>query len=62
MQELARQSSSEFRAGRQVSFAIPYRLEGTVFANAGSLGRIAAGFGPVSGAWSVPKERLFSSF
>src|SRR5256885_5788310 len=53
-QQLARQSASELRAGRELSFAVPYRLEGTVFANAGSLGRVAAGFGPAGGEWALP--------
>ena len=58
MEELARQSVSELKAGKKISFQIPYNLEGTVFGDAGSLGRVAAGFGPVSGAWPLPAERL----
>jgi hypothetical protein len=57
-EQLARQSSNELRSGRELSFAIPYRLQGTVFADAGSLGRVAAGFGPVSGDWQLPASRL----
>jgi hypothetical protein len=58
MEHLARQSVGELRSGRKLSFEIPYKVEGTVFADAGSLGRLAAGFGPASGAWPLPAERL----
>jgi hypothetical protein len=43
MEQLARQSVNELKAGRKLSFEIPYNLEGTVFGDAGSLGRVAAG-------------------
>jgi hypothetical protein len=52
-EQLARQSAGELRAGRELSFAVPYGLEGTVFAAAGSLGRVAAGFGPLGGEWHL---------
>ena len=58
VEQLARQSVSELRAGRELNFNVPYRLEGTVFADAGSLGRIAAGFGPSAGEWAIPVQRL----
>jgi hypothetical protein len=58
LEPLARQSRDELRAGHELSFEIPYRLEGTVFVDAGSLGRVAAGFGPVAGAWPIPAQRL----
>jgi len=57
-EQLARQSVSELKAGRELSFNVPYKMEGTVFADAGSLGRIAAGFGPSSGDWAIPVQRL----
>jgi hypothetical protein len=57
-EQLARQSATQLRAGKELTFAIPYRLQGTVFADAGSLGRVAAGFGPVSGDWALPASRL----
>ena len=57
-EQLARQSVNELRAGRELSFNIPYNLLGTVFADAGSLGRVAAGFGPSSGQWALPVQRL----
>jgi hypothetical protein len=58
LEQLARQSVSELKAGRELSFAIPYNLLGTVFADAGSLGRVAAGFGPSAGQWNLPVQRL----
>lgn len=58
LEQLARQSVNELKAGKKLSFEIPYNVEGTVFGDAGSLGRVAAGFGPVSGAWPLPAERL----
>ena len=56
--ELARQSVGELKTGKRVTFAIPYKMEGTVFASGGSVGRLAAGFGPVNGNWPLPAERL----
>jgi hypothetical protein len=58
MQQLARQSIDEIRAGKGMSAEIPYRVEGTVFADVGSLGRVAAGFGPSGGVWPIPVDRL----
>jgi hypothetical protein len=58
MEQLARQSVDQLRAGRPISAEIPYRVEGTVFSDAGSLGRVAAGFGPAGGTWPVPLDRL----
>lgn len=58
IQQLFRQSASELRAGHELNLHIPYRLLGTVFADAGSLGRVAAGFGPVAGDWPIPLQRL----
>jgi len=54
LEQLARQSFDQLRAGQRVTFAIPYQLQGTVFGDAGSLGRVAAGFGPVAGDWALP--------
>jgi hypothetical protein len=53
LRQLAEQSSGELRAGRAPSFAIPYRLEGTVWFDAGSFGRVAIGWGPASGVWTL---------
>jgi len=58
MRDLAAQSVGELKAGRPPTFTIPYRLEGTVWFDAGSIGRIAAGWGPVEGTWTLPTEGL----
>jgi hypothetical protein len=58
MEQLARQSIDLLRAGKPIAAEIPYRLEGTVFSDVGSLGRVAAGFGPSSGAWPIPTDKL----
>lgn len=58
LEQLAQQSVNELRAGRELSFNVPYNLQGTVFADAGSLGRIAASFGPSNGQWTLPVQRL----
>lgn len=57
-EQLARQSINELKLGRELSFAVPFKLEGTIFADAGSLGRVAAGFGPTGGEWVLPVQRL----
>ena len=51
LRQLAEQSTGELRAGRVPSFAVPYVLEGTVWFDAGSLGRVAIPWGPASGTW-----------
>jgi hypothetical protein len=58
MRDLAAQSVSELKAGRLPTFTIPYRLEGTVWFDAGSVGRIAVGWGPTTGTWTLPLEGL----
>ena len=58
MEQLARQSIDQLKVGKPMSGDIPYRLEGTVFADVGSLGRVAAGFGPASGSWPIPTDKL----
>jgi hypothetical protein len=54
LRDLAAQSVSELKAGRLPTFVIPYRLEGTVWFDAGSIGRIAVGWGPTQGTWTLP--------
>jgi hypothetical protein len=58
LRDLASQSVSELKAGRVPTFAIPYRVEGTVWFDAGSIGRIAIGWGPSQGVWTLPLEGL----
>jgi hypothetical protein len=58
LRQLAAQATNDLRAGRIPSFSIPYRLEGTVWFDAGSVGRIAVGWGPTEGVWTLPVEGL----
>jgi len=53
MRQLAEQSVDELKQGRAPSFAIPYQLEGTIWFDAGSFGRIAIPWGPASGTWVI---------
>jgi hypothetical protein len=58
MRDLAAQSVNELKGGRLPTFTIPYRLEGTVWFDAGSVGRIAVGWGPTQGTWTLPVAGL----
>jgi hypothetical protein len=58
MRDLAQQSVGELKQGHLPTFTIPYSLEGTVFFDAGSIGRLAVGWGPVTGTWQLPAEGL----
>ncbi|HET6149986.1 MAG TPA: hypothetical protein VFH68_20770 [Polyangia bacterium] len=58
LRQLALQSVNELKAGRSVSFRVPYRIEGTVWFDAGSFGRIAVGYGPLDGVWVLPTNGL----
>lgn len=58
MRQLAAQSASELKSGRMPTFTIPFRLEGTVWFDAGSLGRLAVGYGPTTGIWQLPTNGL----
>jgi hypothetical protein len=58
MRDLAVQSVNELKKGQLPTFTIPYRLEGTVFFDAGSIGRLAVGWGPATGTWQLPVEGL----
>jgi len=40
-------------SGRNVSLAIPYSADGTLFFDAPNLGRYAAGFGPMDDTWNI---------
>ena len=53
MRQLAERSAGELQQGRAPSLAIPYQLEGTIWFDAGSLGRIAIPWGPASGTWNI---------
>lgn len=56
LQALAAQSTSELRAGRIPTLNIPYRVEGTIWFDAGSIGRIAVPYGPLAGSWTLPVQ------
>jgi hypothetical protein len=62
LRQLAVQSMGELRAGRAPTFTIPYRLEGTMWFDAGSIGRIAVGWGPTQGTWVLPVEGLIPRY
>jgi hypothetical protein len=51
--QLLDQAASDFLAGRNVSFDIPYVAEGSVFFEAPQLDRYALGFGPFEDEWEL---------
>jgi hypothetical protein len=61
MRQLAVQSVDELKAGRSITFRVPFRIEGTVWFDAGSFGRIAVGYGPLDGVWILPTDGLVKS-
>jgi len=58
LRQLAAQSARQLQSGRAVTFDIPFRVEGTVFFDAGSVGRVAVGYGPLDGNWTLPVQGL----
>ncbi len=58
LREVAKQAIGQLKAGQPVQFEIPYRLQGTVWFDVGSLGRVAVGFGPADGKWVIPTASL----
>jgi len=54
LKALAEQSIDQFKKGESVSFEIPYKLAGTVFADGGSFGILSAPWGPTDGSFPVP--------
>jgi hypothetical protein len=60
MKQLAAQATDELRQGHAISFTIPFRVEGTVWFDAGSLGRVALGYGPIDQTWVLPVEGMLS--
>jgi hypothetical protein len=61
MRDLAAQSVNQLKKGQIPNLAIPFRLEGTVFFDAGSLGRFAVGWGPTTGTWQLPVDGLVAA-
>lgn len=58
LQQVAQQAIEQFKHNQQVVFEIPYRLQGTVWFDVGQLGRVAVGFGPADGKWTIPVNAL----
>ncbi|MEM9072100.1 MAG: hypothetical protein AAGE52_26575 [Myxococcota bacterium] len=57
IRETLRDAMAQLRQGRVPEFAIPYRIEGSVWVAVESFGRFAAGFGPVEGTWELTRTR-----
>ncbi len=60
LREVAKQAIGQLKSGQQVQFEIPYRLQGTVWFDVGSLGRVSVGFGPADGKWIIPTSSLMA--
>ena len=60
MRQLAAQSVDELKRGHAPTFVIPYRLEGTVWFDAGSVGRVAVSWGPTEGSFTLPIQGMSS--
>jgi hypothetical protein len=58
MRQLASQSVDELKRGHAPTFVIPYRLEGTVWFDAGAVGRVAVPWGPTEGTFTLPVQGL----
>ncbi|MBI5610998.1 MAG: hypothetical protein HY902_19155 [Deltaproteobacteria bacterium] len=58
LKQLAQQAVDQYAAGKTVEFIIPYRIEGGVWFDVGSLGRVALGYGPVDGTWTIPADQI----
>jgi len=58
LRQLAVQSADELKRGHTPTFAIPYRLEGTVWFDAGAAGRVAVPWGPTEGTFVLPVQGL----
>jgi len=58
LRQLASQSVNELKAGRSVTFVIPFNVEGTVWFDGGSFGRISVAYGPAAGTFVLPVNGL----
>ena len=58
MRQLAAQSLDDLKKGHAPTFVIPYRLEGTVWFDAGAIGRVAVNWGPTEGSFTLPVAGL----
>jgi len=55
---VADQSSSQIATGAVPNASIPYRLEGTIWFDAGSIGRVSVGWGPTEGNGALPADEV----
>jgi len=55
VRRMARETVEQVRRGEEATFAIPYRLEGSVWVEVESFGRFAATFPPHDGEWELPR-------
>ncbi len=53
MRQLANQSVDQLKHGQAPTFVVPYRLEGTVWFDAGAVGRVAVPWGPTDGTFTL---------
>ena len=53
MRRLGRDIRDDLRAGRVPTFEIPYQIQGAVWVDVQSFGRIGANFGPHRDAWQI---------
>ena len=53
MKNVSGDSMSSVKKGKVPSFSVPYMLEGTVWVDIQSFGRIAASFGPHTSEWKL---------
>jgi len=58
LRQLASQSVNELKLGQTVTFSIPYKIEGTIWFDAGSFGRLNVGYGPLDGTFVLPTDGL----
>jgi hypothetical protein len=58
LRQLAIQSADDLKRGHLPTFAIPYRLEGTVWFDVGAAGRVAVPWGPTEGIFTLPVQGL----
>jgi hypothetical protein len=60
MRQLAAQSVEDLKKGHPPTFVVPYRLEGTVWFDAGAVGRVAVNWGPTEGTFTLPVQGMSS--
>jgi hypothetical protein len=58
MRQLAEQSVDDLKKGHPPTFVVPYRIEGTVWFDAGAVGRVAVNWGPTDGTFTLPVQGM----